>query len=62
MVQNVYIGMAVTSHDYSNSTTVTFDSACDSAFVEKDLVPDGLVNFEDYAELMNQWMDKVYWP
>ncbi|MHC4743522.1 MAG: LamG-like jellyroll fold domain-containing protein [Planctomycetota bacterium] len=62
MAQDVYIGLAVTSHDYNNETTATFDRLCNDDFVAMDLVEDNLVNFEDYAELLNQWLDQVFWP
>jgi hypothetical protein len=62
MAENVYIGFAVTSHDYVNSTTVTFDNVCSGDFIAPDLVADGVINFEDYAEMMDEWMETVHWP
>jgi hypothetical protein len=62
MAENVYIGFAVTSHDYGNSTTVTFDRACSDDFLSMDLVEDDLINFEDYAALLSQWLDIIHWP
>jgi len=62
MSENVYIGMALTSHDYANECTATFDRACSDEFLPTDLLDDGVVNFMDYAVLMSQWLDKVFWP
>ena len=62
MSENVYIGMALTSHDYANECTATFDRACADEFVPIDLSDDRVINFKDYAVLMSQWLDKVYWP
>jgi len=62
MSQNVYIGMALTSHDYANECTATFDRACSDEFIPMDLLDDGVINFKDYAVLMSQWLDKVLWP
>ena len=62
MAEDVLIGLAVTSHEATTSCTATFDRVCSEDFIEIDLVEDSVINFEDYAELMNQWMDKVFWP
>ncbi|MHC4744408.1 MAG: hypothetical protein ACYS8Z_21045, partial [Planctomycetota bacterium] len=62
MAQNVYIGIAVTSHDYNNPTTVSFDRACSDDSVPMDLIDDDIVNFEDYAELLSHWLEIVKWP
>ena len=62
MSENVYIGMALTSHDYANECTATFDRTCADEFLPIDLFDDGVINFADYAVLMSQWLDKVLWP
>jgi hypothetical protein len=62
MAENVLIGLAVTSHDYGNMTTATFDSVCSGDFVAMDLIEDDVVNFEDYAELLDAWSEEVLWP
>ncbi|MHC4741916.1 MAG: DUF1349 domain-containing protein, partial [Planctomycetota bacterium] len=62
MAENVYIGFAVTSHDYANSSTVTFDNVCSGDFIEPDLITDGVINFEDYAEMLDAWSEEILWP
>jgi len=62
MAEDVLIGLAVTSHEVTTSCTATFDRVCSDDFIEMDLILDDVINFEDYAELMNQWMDEVFWP
>ena len=62
MSENVYIGMALTSHDYNNQCTATFDRTCTDQFLPMDLSDGGQIDFIDYAMLMSQWLDKVYWP
>jgi len=54
--------MALTSHDYANPCTATFDRACPAEFVAMDLLDDKVINFLDYAVLMSQWLDEVLWP
>ena len=61
MAEDLYIGLAVTSHETNFSCTATFDRACSMEF-PLDLSGDKVINFEDYAELMNEWLDKVFWP
>ena len=67
MPQTVYIGLAVTSHDNAAGiyTTATFNSVCDSSF--GGLLPDltggdDLVNFVDYAALMDRFLDEDFFP
>jgi hypothetical protein len=64
MPETVYIGLAVTSHDNAVGiyTTATFNSVCDSSLVGPDLVEDGLVNFVDYATLMDRFLDEDFFP
>ena len=62
MAEDVLIGLAVTSHNVATMCTATFDRVCSEDFIAIDLVEDSVINFEDYAELMNQWMDEVFWP
>ena len=62
MSEDVYIGMALTSHDYNNECTATFDRACADEFLPIDLFDDRVINFKDYAVLMSQWLDIVLWP
>jgi hypothetical protein len=67
MPETVYIGLAVTSHDNAAGiyTTATFNSVCDSSF--GGLLPDltggdDLVNFLDYAALMDRFLDEDFFP
>jgi hypothetical protein len=62
MVEDVHIGLAVTSHEANFSASATFDRECVEEFVPMDLVEDDVVNFEDYADLLNHWLEKVLWP
>jgi len=62
MSQNVYIGMAVTSHSNGELCTATFDRECSAEFLPADLFDDNVINFIDYAVLMTQWLDEVLWP
>ena len=62
MPQDVMIGLAVTSHDYNNETTVNFDRDCSGDFIPMDLIEDDVLNFEDYADLLNAWSEEVLWP
>ena len=62
MSQNVYIGMAVTSHSSGELCTATFDRACSTDFLPVDVFDDNLINFIDYAVLSTQWLDEVSWP
>jgi hypothetical protein len=64
MPETVYIGLAVTSHDNAVGiyTTARFNSVCDSSLVGPDLAEDGLVNFVDYAALMDRWLEEGEWP
>jgi len=64
MPETVYIGLAVTSHDNGVGiyTTATFNSVCDSSLVGPDLVEDDLVNFVDYAALMDRFLDEDFFP
>jgi hypothetical protein len=56
----VYIGLAVTSHVDGTLTTATFDRAC--VFSAADLHVDGIVDFKDYAVLVDSWLEQVLWP
>jgi len=56
----VYIGLAVTSHVDGTLTTATFDRAC--VFSVADLRVDGIVDFKDYAVLVDAWLDELLWP
>jgi hypothetical protein len=64
MPETVYIGLAVTSHDNAAGiyTTARFNSVCDSSLVGPDLAEDGLVNFVDYAALMDRFLDEDFFP
>ena len=62
MAPNVYIGYALTSHDYGNSASATFDTTCDTGFVELELYPDNLINFKDWDALVDKWGEEVLWP
>jgi hypothetical protein len=66
MPETVYIGLAVTSHDNNPGiyTTATFNSVCDSSFggLLPDLTGDDLVNFVDYANLLDRFLDEELWP
>ena len=62
MAQDVYIGLAVTSHEANFSCSATFDRVCSDEAVAMDLVEDDVVNFEDYADLLNHWLERVWWP
>jgi hypothetical protein len=56
----VYIGLAVTSHVDGTLTTATFDRAC--VFSASDLRVDGIVDFKDYAVLVDSWLEEILWP
>ena len=56
----VYVGLAVTSHVDGTLTTATFDRAC--VFSACDLRADGIVDFKDYAVLVDSWLEVVWWP
>ena len=61
MPETVYIGLAVTSHDNNPGiyTTAQFDPVCDLSFAEMaELFDDGIINFKDYAKLMQWWLEK----
>ena len=60
MTDPIYVGMAATSHAYGMATTAEFDRACIASMV--DLNEDGIINFLDYAELMEQWLVEILWP
>ncbi len=66
MPETVYIGLAVTSHDNAAGiyTTATFNSVCDSSFggLPPELTGDDLVNFVDYAALMDRFLDEDFFP
>ncbi|MHC4741056.1 MAG: LamG domain-containing protein [Planctomycetota bacterium] len=62
MPENVYIGFAVTSHEYNNSAAISFDNVCSTDFVAPDLVMDNVINFEDYAEMLSNWLVEVKYP
>ena len=62
MATNVYIGYALTSHDYNNLAGASFDTTCDSDFVEVDTFADGLINFKDWDILADSWGEEVLWP
>jgi len=66
MPETVYIGLAVTSHDNATGiyTTARFNSVCDSSFggLLPDLTGDDLVNFTDYANLLDRFLDEELWP
>jgi len=66
MPETVYIGLAVTSHDNATGiyTTARFNSVCDSSFggLLPDLTGDDLVNFTDYANLLDKFLDEELWP
>jgi hypothetical protein len=66
MPETVYIGLAVTSHDNGAGiyTTARFNSVCDSSFggLLPDLTGDDLVNFTDYANLLDRFLDEELWP
>jgi hypothetical protein len=60
MTDPIYVGMAATSHSYGNATTAEFDRACISSMV--DLNDDGVIDFKDYAMLVEQWLVEQLWP
>jgi hypothetical protein len=66
MPETVYIGLAVTSHDNNPGiyTTATFNSVCDTSFggLLPELTGDDLVNFTDYAALMDRFLDEDFFP
>ena len=62
MGENVYIGMALTSHSDGQLATATFDRACPDAHLLIDLYEDRRINFLDYASLMTEWLDTMLWP
>jgi hypothetical protein len=66
MPETVYIGLAVTSHDNGAGifTTATFNSVCDTSFggLLPDLTGDDLVNFVDYANLLDRFLDEDFFP
>ena len=62
MSEDVYIGMAVTSHSDGQLCTATFDRACPDVPLLIDLYEDRRINFIDYAVLMTEWLDTVLWP
>jgi len=66
MPETVYIGLAVTSHDNGAGiyTTATFNNVCDSSFggLLPELTGDDLVNFTDYASLMDRFLDEDFFP
>jgi len=66
MPEMVYIGLAVTSHDNNPGiyTTARFNSVCDTSFggLLPDLTGDDLVNFTDYANLLDRFLDEELWP
>lgn len=62
MSEDVYIGMAVTSHSDGKLCTATFDRACSDVPLMADLYEDKRINFIDYAVLMTEWLDTVLWP
>jgi hypothetical protein len=60
MTDPVYIGLAVTSHTDGVLETATFDREC--TFSLGELHVDGVVDFKDYAELADTWLDERLWP
>jgi hypothetical protein len=62
MSENVYIGLALTSHDINAMCTATFDRTCSDEFVPMDLVDDKVINFIDYATLLQSWLEEVNYP
>jgi hypothetical protein len=62
MTDPVYIGMVVTSHTAGTLCTAHIDRACSTDFIPADLVPDDIVNFKDYSELILKWLEEGEWP
>ena len=62
MSESVYIGLALTSHDINAMCTATFDRTCSDEFVPMDLVDDKVINFVDYANLLQTWLEEVKYP
>jgi len=62
MPETVYIGLAVTSHNIAESTTVEFDNVCPEFTLPHNLVEDDVINFEDYAFLMMHFLEEQPFP
>jgi hypothetical protein len=65
MTDPVYIGLAVTSHDNAAGvyTTATFDQDCDLSFASlAELLADGIIDFFDYALLMQHYLKEQLYP
>jgi len=62
MTDPVRIGIAVTSHVDGTLCTATGDRTCPAMVLFTDLNQDGVTDFQDYAELLDTWLDEVLWP
>jgi hypothetical protein len=56
------IGITVTSHAEGSLCTVTGHRTCPAMFLLTDLNEDGITNFQDYAGLIETWLDEMLWP
>jgi hypothetical protein len=62
MTDPVRIGIAVTSHSDGAACTATGDRNCPAIVLETDANADGTVDFQDYAALIDSWLDEILWP
>jgi hypothetical protein len=59
MTEDIYVGLAVTSHQDGILAQATFSTPQISKTLPTDINKDGKVNFEDLALLIGQWLNNI---
>ena len=65
MAENVYVGLALTSHQSGETRVATFDNVNvvgEPGVPAADINDDGAVDWGDLIVLLNGWLDEQLWP